>query len=59
MGKVTPKRCPNCGSTNIHIQELESPHDWEEWYDVYCRDCGWSGDISADLPANKGKKETE
>ena len=52
MGKVTPKRCPNCGSTTIHNQELESPHDYEEWYDMYCRDCEWSGDISPDLPLN-------
>lgn len=49
MGKVTPKRCPNCGSTNIHVQELVSPLDLAELYDVYCRECGWSGDISPDL----------
>ncbi|MGD0070179.1 MAG: hypothetical protein ABSB71_01295 [Candidatus Bathyarchaeia archaeon] len=49
MGKVIPRRCPNCGSTNIHIQELESPHNLSELYDVYCRDCKWSGDISPDL----------
>jgi hypothetical protein len=53
MGKLIPKYCPNCGSTNIHNQELESPHEWEEWYDVYCRDCEWSGDISPDLPLGK------
>jgi hypothetical protein len=57
MGKLTPKRCPNCGSTNIHNQELESPHEWEEWYDVYCRDCEWSGDISPDLPLEKTTPE--
>ena len=51
MGKVTPKRCPNCGSTNIHSQELESPHHLSELYDVYCIDCEWSGDISPDLAA--------
>ena len=50
MGKVTPKRCPNCGSTNIHNQELEPSNDLEELYDVYCRDCEWSGYISPDLP---------
>jgi len=49
MGNLTPKRCPNCGSTNIHIQELESPHELAELYDVFCRDCKWSGDISPDL----------
>lgn len=51
MGKLAPKHCPKCGSTNLDIQELGSPHDYEEWYDVYCRDCEWSGDISPDLPA--------
>jgi hypothetical protein len=58
MGKLTPKHCPKCGSTNLHIQELGSPHDYEEWYDVYCRDCEWSGDISPDLPSvpKKGKR---
>jgi len=50
MGKVPPKRCPNCGSTNIHVQEMVSPYDLAELYDVYCRDCEWSGDISPDLP---------
>ena len=50
MGKVIPKQCPNCGSTNIHIQELEPSKDLEELYDVYCRDCEWSGYISPDLP---------
>jgi len=49
MGKVIPKRCPNCGSKSIRVQELESPHDLAELYDVFCRDCKWSGDISPDL----------
>ena len=50
MGKVIPKRCPNCGSKSIRVQELESPHDLAELYDVFCRDCKWSGDVSPDLP---------
>ena len=52
MGKLVPKHCPKCGSTNIHNQELEPSNDLEELYDVYCRDCEWSGDISPDLPLN-------
>jgi len=57
MGKFT-KKVPNCGSTNVHIQELESGSDLSELYDVYCRDCEWSGDISPDLPlvSKKGTK---
>ena len=50
MGKLAPKHCPKCGSTNIHNQELEPSNDLEEQYDVFCRDCEWSGDISPDLP---------
>ena len=50
MGKYTPKCCPNCGSTNIHNQELESGSNCSELYDTYCRDCEWSGDISPDMP---------
>ncbi len=50
MGKYPPKRCPNCGSENIHNQELESGSEYSELYDTYCRDCEWSGDISPDLP---------
>ena len=57
MGKKKPKRCPNCGSTNIHNQELESGRRFEELYDVYCRDCEWSGDISPDLPLNPGQSK--
>ena len=49
MGTLTPKHCPKCGSTNIHNQELEPSNDLEELYDVYCRDCEWSGYISPDL----------
>ena len=49
MGTLTPKHCPKCGSTNIHNQELELDSVSEELYDVYCRDCGWSGYISPDL----------
>jgi len=59
MGKLTPKHCPNCGSTNIHNQELEPSNDLEELYDVYCRDCEWSGDISPDLPIPKEKVSRE
>jgi len=51
MGKKPPKALPELWLNNLHIQELESPHDYEEWYDVYCRDCEWSGDISPDLDA--------
>ena len=56
MGKKTPKHCPNCGSTNIHNQELEPSNDLEELYDVFCRDCEWSGYISPDLPLNPKEK---
>jgi predicted HTH domain antitoxin len=47
-GELKPKRCPNCGSENIHNQELEARSDSSELYDTYCRDCKWSGDISPD-----------
>jgi len=56
MGKKVPKRCPNCGSANIHNQELEPSNDLEELYDVYCRDCEWSGYISPDLPLTPEEK---
>ena len=55
MGKYIPKRCPNCGSTNIHNQELESGSETSELYDTYCRDCEWSGDISPDIPLEEVK----
>jgi len=57
MGKAMPKHCPNCGSTNIHIQEMESPYDLSELYDVFCRDCKWSGDISPDISIKAAKSE--
>jgi hypothetical protein len=52
-----PKHCPNCGSTNIHNQELVSRHRTSELYDTYCRDCTWSGDISPDIPFNKKERK--
>jgi hypothetical protein len=55
MGKIEPKHCPNCGSENIHNQELETSNDTSELYDTYCRDCKWSGNISSDLPLNNKK----
>jgi hypothetical protein len=56
--KRSPKHCPNCGSINIHNQELESRHPTSELYDAYCRDCQWSGDISPDIPLdNLGAKQ--
>jgi predicted nucleic-acid-binding Zn-ribbon protein len=55
MGKLIPKRCPNCGSANIHVQEMQSPYETSELFDVYCRDCEWSGDISPDIPLSKAR----
>ena len=54
--KHPPEHCPNCGSTNIHNQELESGHQFSELYDTYCRDCKWSGDISPDVQLSKSPK---
>jgi hypothetical protein len=53
--KRPPKHCPNCGSINIHNQELISRHPTSELYDTYCRDCEWSGDISPDIPSTQKK----
>lgn len=64
MGKLKPKHCPNCGSANIHNQEMGAHSDSSELYDTYCRDCEWSGDISPDKhlseasPRKTDKKET-
>ncbi len=52
-GELKPKHCPKCGSANIHNQEMVSSHDTSELYDVYCRDCKWSGDISPDIPLSE------
>ncbi|MGD0994080.1 MAG: hypothetical protein ABR909_00985 [Candidatus Bathyarchaeia archaeon] len=60
MGKLTPKHCPNCGSPNIHIQEMQAQSKASEVYDIYCRDCEWSGDISPDIPLSKlRRRKTE
>jgi predicted nucleotidyltransferase len=55
MGKIEPKHCPNCGSENIHNQELETSNDTSELYDTYCRDRKWSGNITPDIPLNNKK----
>jgi hypothetical protein len=57
--KRPPKHCPNCGSTNIHNQELESRHPISELYDTYCRKRQWSGDISPDIPLGKATHTSE
>ena len=64
LEKHPPKHCPNCGSTNLHNQEMVAHSYSSELYDTYCRDCTWSGDISPDKHLSEAcehktqKKET-
>jgi hypothetical protein len=34
---------------------MQSPYETSELFDVYCRDCEWSGDISPDIPLSKAR----
>lgn len=44
---MEPKYCPRCGAADLDVVEVG---DGEyAVYDVFCRDCGFSGDISPDI----------
>lgn len=54
--KHPPKRCPECGSTNINYVDLATERG-NIVYDTYCYDCNWSGDISPDSDLDYCSKE--
>ena len=48
MSVPVPKYCPNCGAQLKDVQAIEDPRTGALGYDVYCDECGWSGEIWPD-----------
>jgi len=57
--KHPPKNCPNCGSDNINYVELMTNFRGNAIYDTYCKECGWSGNISPDSDLNYYRVEAQ
>lgn len=51
VGIERVKHCPGCGGTVLdHGAAIVQENPDNPVFDVLCRSCGWSGDISPDLP---------
>jgi len=63
--KYRPKFCPECGKPleddgRNWVQECVPVNKWSEYYDCYCDECGWSGDISPDVDImEEGAKDAD
>lgn len=47
------KFCPGCGGVAIHFDPNlldQSDHPDNPVFDICCISCGWTGDVSPDLP---------
>ena len=56
LGAEKVKFCPGCGHDLLSFDALaldNSATPFNPVYDVLCEGCGWTGDISPDLPSGR------